>query len=95
LPSRNPTRDDAHPIATSIATVGRMKRLLKIADEMQPELERDQPFARMVARVGKLDADAVPLGFALIDAASRSDRHPDTDPVDPIVRRPIKQAHPS
>ena len=28
---------------------------------MQPEPERDQPFTRMVARVGKLDVDVVPL----------------------------------
>jgi hypothetical protein len=32
-----PTRDDAHPIATSITSVGRVKRLQKIADQMQPE----------------------------------------------------------
>jgi hypothetical protein len=57
-----------------------VKRLLKIADQMQPELEHDQPFARMVTRVGKLDVDAVPLGFALIAGATRSDPNPDTDP---------------
>jgi hypothetical protein len=28
---------------------------------MQPEPERDQPFTRMVARVGKPDVDVVPL----------------------------------
>jgi hypothetical protein len=38
-------RDDAFPIATGIAIIGRVK----IADQIQPELERDQPFARMVA----------------------------------------------
>jgi hypothetical protein len=31
------TRDDVLSIATSIAIVGRVKRLLKIADQMQPE----------------------------------------------------------
>ena len=51
------TRDDAHPIATGIVIIGRVKRLLKIADQMQNELERDRPFARMVARVGKLDVE--------------------------------------
>ena len=56
LSSRNP-RDNAHPIATSIASVGRVKRLPKIDDQMQRELERDRPFARMVARVGKLDVE--------------------------------------
>ena len=38
-------RNDAFLIATSSASVGRVKRLLKIADQMQPELERDQSFA--------------------------------------------------
>jgi hypothetical protein len=56
------TRDDAHAISTGIAIIGRVKRLLKIADQMQPELERDHPFARIVTLVGKLDIDAVPLG---------------------------------
>jgi hypothetical protein len=53
-----------------------VKRLRKIADQMQPELERDQPFARMVARVGKIDLDGEPLGFALFAAASRSGAYP-------------------
>jgi len=100
-------RDDAFPIATSIAIVGRVKRLLKIADQMQPELERDRPFAGMVARVGKLDVDAVPLGVLPL-SLPRAVRgpNPDTDPprsrrsrchvaVDPIVRGPIEQTHPS
>ena len=51
---------------------GRVKRLRKIADQMQPGLERDQPFARMI--------DAVPIGFALFAAPSRSGPNPDTDP---------------
>jgi hypothetical protein len=38
-------RKDAFPIATSTASVGRVKRLLKVSDQMQPELERDQSFA--------------------------------------------------
>jgi hypothetical protein len=42
------TCDDAHTIATGIVIIGRVKRLLKIADQMQHELERDRPFARMV-----------------------------------------------
>ncbi len=33
-------RDDAFPIATSIAIISRAKRLHKIADQMQPVLER-------------------------------------------------------
>jgi hypothetical protein len=45
------TRDDAHPIATGIVIIGRVKRLLKIADQIKPERERDQPLAMMVARV--------------------------------------------
>jgi len=36
-----------------------------------PSALLDQPFARMVAWVGKLDVDAVPLGLALIAAATR------------------------
>jgi hypothetical protein len=31
------TRDDAHGISTGIAIIGRVKRLLKIPDRMQPE----------------------------------------------------------
>jgi hypothetical protein len=34
----------------------------------------------MVARVGKIDLDGEPLGFALFAAASRSGANPDTDP---------------
>jgi hypothetical protein len=60
--------------------IGRVKRLPKIADQMQHQNERDQPFVRMVARVGKFDVYEVPLGFALIAAASRSGPNPDTDP---------------
>jgi hypothetical protein len=66
------TRDDAHPIATGIVIIGRVKRLLKIADQIKPERERDQPLAMMVARVGKFDVNEVPLGFALIAAAWRA-----------------------
>jgi hypothetical protein len=62
LSSRNP-RDDAHRIATSIASFDRLKRPMKIVDHMQSELERDQTIAMMVARVGKFDVDEVPLGF--------------------------------
>ena len=98
-------RKDAFPIATSTASVGRVKRLLKVSDQMQPELERDQSFASMVARVGKLNVDAVPLGFALIAAASRSARKSGycsaqvaalsmSCAVDPVGRGPIEQAHP-
>jgi hypothetical protein len=35
-----------------------VKRLLKIADQMQPELERDHPFARIVTLVGDGDASS-------------------------------------
>jgi hypothetical protein len=56
---------------------------------MQTEPERDQPFSKMVRGVGKLDVYAVPLGFALIAAASRSDPHPDTDP----SRSPRSRCH--
>jgi hypothetical protein len=47
------TRDDVHPIATSSASVGRVKRLLKIPDQMRPELERDQPFTGRAGRQGR------------------------------------------
>jgi hypothetical protein len=57
LPEPESTHDDAHPIATGIVIIGRVKWLLKIANQMQHELERDRPFARMVARVGKLDVE--------------------------------------
>jgi hypothetical protein len=36
-----------------------------------PSAPLDQPFAWIVAWDGKLDVDAVPLGLALIAAASR------------------------
>jgi hypothetical protein len=52
------TRDDAHAISIGIAIIGRGKRLLKIADQMRPELERDHPVARIVTLVGKLDIEA-------------------------------------
>jgi len=65
-----------------------VKRLQKIADQMQPELERDQPLARMVARVGNFDVDEVP-GFAFIAAASCSGPNPGTDP----PRSPRSRCH--
>src|SRR5208282_6598683 len=55
------TRDDAHPIATSIASVGRVKRLRKIADQTQPELERDQPQHRRGRRAGPAQASVGPV----------------------------------
>ena len=65
-------RDDAFRLPPASRSSGRVKRLLKIADQMKPGLERDQPFARMI--------DAVPIGFALFAAPSRSGPNPDTDP---------------
>jgi hypothetical protein len=43
----------------------------------------------MVTRVGKLDVDAVPLGFPLFAAASRSDPNPNIDP----LRSPCGRYH--
>ena len=40
---------------------------------MQSELERNQPFANVVARVSKFDVYEVPVRFALI-AGLRADR---------------------
>jgi hypothetical protein len=49
------TRDYAHPIATGIVIMGQVRRLPRIADQMQSEFERDQPFASVVARDRKFD----------------------------------------
>ena len=58
---------------------------------MRPEPERDHPFTKMVARVGKLDVDVVPLGSAVITAASRPGPNFDTDPPrSPRSRRQLR-----
>ena len=74
-------RDDAFRLPPASRSSGRVKRLPKIADQMKPGLERDQPFARMI--------DAVPIGFALFAAPSRSGPNPDTDP----PRSPRSRCH--
>jgi len=75
-----------------------VKRLHKIADQMQPELERDHPFARMI--------DAVPNGvcsFRCREPVGSESRHRSAQvaalamscAVDPIVRGNIEQTRPS
>jgi hypothetical protein len=65
LAGRNRSATTRFRLPPAAPASARVKRVLKIADQIQPELERDQRFARMVAWVRKLDVDAVPLGFGL------------------------------
>ena len=66
---------DAFPISTGIMIVGGMKRLVKVAYQMQDEFERDQPFLGIGFGVGKLGQELLNLVYyAGLGRAIRGDR---------------------
>jgi hypothetical protein len=57
---------DTFSISTSIVIVGRMKGLMEVADQMQDEFQRGQPFLRVGLRIGEFGGELADL----IDHAS-------------------------
>jgi hypothetical protein len=58
--------DDAFSVSASVVIVSGMKGLMEVADQMEDEFQRDQPFFRISVGVGKLGHELLDL----IDHAS-------------------------
>jgi hypothetical protein len=69
--------DDPLPISSGIVIVGRMKGLMKIADQMEYEFRRDQPFFGIGGELLDLSNDAGPPArsrrlYPWVEAGARS-----------------------
>ena len=59
-------RRDVLPIFAGIMIVGRMEGLMQVADQMEDEFQRDEPFFGISFRIGKFGCELLDL----IDNAS-------------------------